>query len=243
MNLWHYKLDIKNKFINYHFSSIKAKEFAPNQTYQEINAPKMKKRNPGQFNFDLNYQIAEKNIFEKTLRNRNSQVSSLNYEGEINEQLISRFCQLAFFGNKFNKRNYPSGGALYNVEINFIFKEFSHPSSFYNSPTISHIQDNKLVFAKNTKWESVQCGFLGDLPEKVKFIIALSTDLNKISLKYNDIGYKLVQQEVGHIGQNILLVANYLGLGSIPLQSYIDLELNKLLDRKGQVVLSTYLLG
>ncbi|MFS0788903.1 nitroreductase family protein [Shouchella sp. 1P09AA] len=243
MNLWDYKLDIKDKFINYHFSSIKAKEFAPNQTYQEINNPKTTKSYPDQLNFDLNYQIAEKNIFENTLSKRNSQVSSLNYNGEINEQLISRFCQLAFFGNKLNKRNYPSGGALYNVEINFIFKEFTHPSAFYKSPTISFIQDLKLVFAKNTSWESVQSGFLGDIPENVKFIIALSTDLNKISLKYNDIGYKLVQQEVGHMGQNILLVANYLGLGSIPLQSYIDLELNKLLDRKGQVVLSTYLLG
>ena len=54
--------------------------------------------------------------------------------------------------------------------------------------------------------------------------------LDRVRVKYGERGYRLILIEVGHLSQNMLLLATSLGLGSCPVAGFIDNEANKLLD-------------
>ncbi|WP_235616144.1 nitroreductase family protein [Lysinibacillus sphaericus] len=101
----------------------------------------------------------------------------------------------------------------------------------------------KLLVKQYVSWDEISKAFIQKyLANTAQFAVALSCDMSGISGKYTDISYKLVQQEAGHIGQNIQLVANYLGLESVPLGGFYDIELSKLLSDH-QTSLYAFLIG
>ena len=102
---------------------------------------------------------------------------------------------------------------------------------------------DRLLVKQYQPWNEISKAFIQKyLANTAQFAIALSCDMSGISGKYTDISYKLVQQEAGHIGQNIQLVANYLGLESVPLGGFYDIELSKILG-DNQTTLYAFLLG
>ena len=53
-----------------------------------------------------------------------------------------------------------------------------------------------------------------------------------MSKKYHSLTYRLMQNEAGHIGQNIMLTAAALGLNSVPLGGFFEDRINSLIGIK-----------
>lgn len=244
MDLWSYKRNYQQDFLNYHFGTINLKEFTPTQQYV-IKELELTDEEPSDVadSIQLNYKLTD-NPFEQVLIQRRSYPEGLYSGKKITSDLLSQFCQIAFIGNNAERRNYPSGGSLYPVEINVIFNPDLMKDTILNE-NVGYInfKEQRIDLTKKIRWNQIESAFLLNTPIKsAQIVFALSIDIENISNKYMDISYKLVQQEAGHIGQNIQLTAQYLGFKSIPIQGYNDIELSKVIGNR-QTVLSTILLG
>lgn len=242
MDLWSYKMNFQKNFLNYHFSTINIKEFAPSQQYMLKEFVSDEPSEATQ-SIQLIYKITD-NDFEQVLTQRESFQDELYSEKKITKDIISQFCQIAFMGNKEIKRNYPSGGGLYPVKIYVVFNpDLMKDTIFDNNLGYINFNEQRINLTEKVTWKQMESAILPNNPIKsAQCVFALSVDMENISNKYTDISYKLVQQEVGHIGQNIQLTAQYLGLKSLPVQGYNDIELSKIIGNR-QTVLSTVFLG
>ncbi len=240
---WDYSLNIDKKFIDYHMSSINAHEYTSTQVYEH--RTRKVKENYGYKSADLSYPLNLNDSFEKVLFNRRTWVDQFPNERMINKDFIARFSQLSFIGGKRQRRTYPSGGAQYYVNIHYLFNEDNVHNELWSDGNISELNTDtsQLLMKKKVPWSKVKEAFIqGYLASTAQFAIVLSVNLQCISKKYTDISYKLVQQEAGHIGQNIQLVATYLGIQAVPLGGFYDLELSNLIEEQ-QTVLYAFLLG
>lgn len=240
---WSFLPNVEKKFIDYHMSSINETEFSFSQMY------KPKKREIMSNNdyplIKLDYDLDMNSSFERVLNERRTCISYFKNTREIDKHLISKFCNLAFVGSNKRRRTYPSGGSEYNVRIHILFNEKKTDSKLIEFGNISEINcDTGNLMLKNSQdWKEISNAFLQKhLVDTAQFSIVLSIDINSISQKYHDISYKLVQQEAGHIGQNIQLVSQYLGMQSVPLGGFYDTMLSNIIGEK-QTVLYTFLVG
>ncbi len=72
--------------------------------------------------------------------------------------------------------------------------------------------------------------FMGqDYVTQAACTIIVSAVFNRSLKKYRDRGYRYLLIEAGHIGQNVMLAATALGLGSCGLGGFFDVELAQLL--------------
>ncbi|MCK6258795.1 nitroreductase family protein [Fictibacillus sp. KIGAM418] len=242
---WNFSPNIEETFLDYHMSSINEPEFSFSQIYRHQNRKPM--TNDNYPLIKLEYSLDMDNSFEKTLYERKTCVSHFKNNQKINKQLISKFCNLAFIGGdgKRRKRNYPSGGSEYNIRIHILLNEKNVDSEMIVFGNIGEVNcdTGNLMIKKYEPWEKINTAFIQKyLADTAQFSIVLTVDLNSISKKYHDISYKLVQQEAGHIGQNIQLVSQYMGIQSVPLGSFYDTALNNTINEK-QTVLYAFLLG
>lgn len=240
---WDYSLKAENKMMDYHYFSINAEAFTSSQLYRHY-VPK-KKSNQGYNTKDLPYTFNLSSSFEETLFQRKTWVEAFPNHQTITMDVISQFAQLAFIGGHRPHRSYPSGGAQYYVNIHLLFNENRVEREVWNRGNVTELNadTSQLLIKKHIPWSRVQSAFIQDyLASTSQLAIVLSVDLQSISEKYNDISYKLVQQESGHIGQNIQMVATYLGMQAVPLGGFYDLKLNQIIG-DGETTLYAILLG
>ncbi len=245
MNVWNFKgeRNIEKKFIDYHMMSINEPEFTNTQVY--AHRPRELQENGNYPLIDLDYTIDDNNIFEKTLGTRYSARTTFKTNVKVDKKVMAQFTQLAMIGGEKENRTYPSGGAQYYVNIYFLFNEQLVDVDLIEQGNIMLLNSDtqKLLVKQYVPWDEMSKAFIQKyLANTAQFAVALSCDMSGISGKYTDISYKLVQQEAGHIGQNIQLVANYLGLESVPLGGFYDIELSKLLS-DNQTSLYAFLIG
>ncbi|OEG20276.1 hypothetical protein BCR25_00145 [Enterococcus termitis] len=245
MILWNFKgeKNVEKNFIDYHLMSINEPEFTNTQVY--AHRPRKLLSNEGYPLVDLSYTASQNNIFEETLMNRYSARNPFEAREKVDREKIAQFAQLAMIGGEKENRTYPSGGAQYYVDCYFLFNENLVDQQLVEQGNIMRLNcdTQNLMVKQYQPWEEISKAFIQKyLVHTAQFAIALSCDMTSISKKYTDISYKLVQQEAGHIGQNIQLVANYLGLESVPLGGFYDIELSKLLG-DNQTSLYAFLLG
>jgi SagB-type dehydrogenase family enzyme len=135
-------------------------------------------------------------------------------------------------GIEFQMRTAPSGGGLYPIEtfcLAFQVEGVPPGAYFYNAQ--KHRLElvaggdfrSRLVGATNLKTEIEQAGFC----------IALSAVLPRSSFKYGQRAYRFALLDAGHIAQNVLLAAEGLGLGGLPIGGFFDDELNGILNLDG----------
>lgn len=243
MKLWDFKVDVAPKFIDYHYASINDPAYTMTQVYKHRErTPTIEKQSNS---VPLEYKIQEENEFEKILLNRHSWSMPFLNNQHINLDLIAKFSQLAFIGNSKRNRNYPSGGAQYLVNIHYLFNNNRVDQDVIQAGTICRLNmdNHTLIGERFVDWDIIRKAFIAQAgAATAQFAIVLSVDLMKISEKYTDISYKLVQQEAGHIGQNIQLVAEYLNIKSLPLGGFYDNAMNKLIGNS-KTTLYTLLLG
>jgi len=243
---WEFSPNIEKTFIDYHMVSMNEPEFAFSQIYKHQHRKWIP--NDNYHLIKLDYSLDLDNSFEKILYERKTCVGQFKNNQKINKNFISKFCNLAFIGGnnrKRRRRTYPSGGAEYNIRIYIVFNEKNVHQEMVEFGNIGELNcdTGDLMIKKYKPWKEAKTAFIQEyLADTTQFSIVLSIDIHSISKKYYDISYKLVQQEAGHIGQNIQLVSQYLGIQSVPLGGFYDTVLSNIINEK-QTVLYAFLLG
>lgn len=140
-----------------------------------------------------------------------------------------------------NTKTYPSGGRMYPVEIYLIpntrIQEssgiFSEDKVYrYNVQTrdIEIVADGNIKLL-NTLTSSTDIGSMTF--DDTQFLICLVGNYRQINEKYHSLTYRLIQMELGHIGQNIMLTAAMLKLNTVPLGGFFEDRVNRYLNIDG----------
>lgn len=250
-NIWEFNNDIYSEAINYHNLSRTDSQYTYAQIYYPLQDSK-KNHLAKQISITENNKLKllkklscsfQDKSFSEVMRERRSFDIKKQIPFNIDKDFLSDFCNLSFIGLSNSHRAYASGGSMYEVNIFLLFD----PKYFkFNSKNVAFLDydSSSLCFMQNSSWlNEISNIFLQkDIFSSAKFGILLSINFDRIFDKYTDIGYKLVQQEVGYIGQNIQLVSAEMGVQSIPLQGYYDDIANSLVGNN-QTVLSAFLCG
>lgn len=135
-------------------------------------------------------------------------------------------------GSKTGFRAYPSAGALYPLEIYIL---------------INRVDDVAAgLYHYNVRSSCLECLYEGEtaaLVDKYKVrdqaiketntTLFVTAVFKRTTYKYGDRGYRFIMMEVGHLFQNISLVAVALGLGTCEIGGCEDDELNSMLQIDG----------
>ncbi|MET3574198.1 SagB/ThcOx family dehydrogenase [Bhargavaea ullalensis] len=243
MKLWDFSGGYEQLFQDYHYTTINDPAFTSMQVYKhsERTPPPVE----GAVVYPLAYEPDPANGLERALMSRHSWPFPFPNERVIDLPFISRFTQLAFIGSDRAGRTYPSGGARYEVKIHLLFNPSRVVGGALGRFNVCEVDADRACLAgkASVPWERIEEACIQkESVGSAQFAVVLTADLEAISEKYSDISYKLIQQEAGHIGQNVQLVANYLGIRSLPLGGFYDLPLGEIIGT-GDAVLYTLLLG
>jgi SagB-type dehydrogenase family enzyme len=147
-----------------------------------------------------------------------------------------------------NTLTYPSGGRMYPVEIYLIPNTRIRQSS--------KIFDKDKVYRYNVVTRDIEILADGNIDlidtmtsatdigtmtfEDVQFLICLVGNNEQINEKYHSLTYRLIQMELGHIGQNIMLTAAMLKLSTVPLGGFFEDRVNRYLNIDGKTKQTLY---
>ena len=146
-------------------------------------------------------------------------------------------------GNSFGmsdelRRHYPSGGALYPIETYLVGKVVEEcPSGvFHYNP-----KDHVLEFL----WKTPASFAMSDIVRSPDTVLApqlviFTSVWNRSSSKYGDLAYSHGLIEVGHMAENLLLMATALSIGARPIAGYDDKTITELLDLDDHVEQPVY---
>ena len=140
-----------------------------------------------------------------------------------------------------NTKSYPSGGRMYPVEIYLIPNTSIQQGSkifckdkVYRYNVVS--RDIEVVAEGNIKLidtltSSTDIGTMTFAD--TQFLICLVGNYMQINEKYHSLTYRLIQMELGHMGQNIMLTAAMLRLSTVPLGGFFEDRVNRYLNIDG----------
>ncbi len=117
----------------------------------------------------------------------------------------------------------PSAGALYPLELYFVT-----PDGLYHYRPDGHTMD---VLAKRDLRPELRAGALDQAPVgEAPLVVVVAAVFERTAGKYGDRAARYVYIEAGHVGQNILLQAVALGLGSVPMGAFEDEQVARVLS-------------
>jgi SagB-type dehydrogenase family enzyme len=131
---------------------------------------------------------------------------------------------------------YPSAGGLYPVEVYPVVTDGVDldAGTYYYSPREHAL---RLLETGRASEGVADCFMEAPFSEAIvadaPMTIVLTGCLSRISAKYGPVGYRFVLFEAGHLAQNLLLTATALGLGGVPLGSFLDDDLDRFLGVDG----------
>ena len=144
-------------------------------------------------------------------------------------------------GAEFRLRTAPSGGGLYPIEtFTLVFDVEGVPPGAYFYNALKHRLE--LVAPGDCRSKLINASNLKDEIRNAGFCVALSVVLPRSSFKYGQRAYRFAFLEAGHVAQNILLAAEGLGLGALPIGGFFDDDMNRLLNLDGCQEFVAYLL-
>lgn len=126
-------------------------------------------------------------------------------------------------------RYYPSGGALYPLEVYIISVNSDLPKELYHYYQPGHL----LELMPDINVKSLLGCFNQSWLNNSGVIILITAVFQRLTNKYSDRGYRHILQETGHLGQNIYLTSTALNLGCCAIGGYIDDKLNTLMGVDG----------
>ena len=142
------------------------------------------------------------------------------------------------------KRPVPSAGGLYPLRMYAIIKESGSdiPPGFYQ---YDHNDQTLIKFKDDVDWDRLGFVFNSeDTLHDAPVIFVIAADLNRQPSKYSNRGYRYTLLEAGHAAQNIHMVAQELGLGSLEYGGFNDENLARELEMpQGEVTIITVALG
>jgi len=124
-------------------------------------------------------------------------------------------------------RNAPSAGALYPLELYVVSGE-----------AISHyvVDDHSLEITRTGDYRSalMQAALDQEFITQAAITIVIAAVPERTANKYGEErSPRYIDFEVGHVAQNIMLQAAALGLGSVPVGAFNDVEVAKILELSG----------
>jgi len=129
---------------------------------------------------------------------------------------------------KEGKRAAPSGGALYPLDI-YIFVGENGVERVESG--VYHYQPEKhslLMVTKGDRRKEIASVALYQMwMAKAPVIFLITAEYRRITGKYGERGIRYALIEVGHVGQNLFLQAEALGLGAGIVGAFNDLEVSK----------------
>nr|WP_290666662.1 SagB family peptide dehydrogenase [Ardenticatena sp.] len=135
-------------------------------------------------------------------------------------------------GSERPLRLYPSGGALYPLELYpLLWRVRGIPPGLYH---FDPYEPDLTLLNADVSHEQVCTMFLNDpMLANAIGVVFITALFPRTVFKYGERGYRFVLLEAGHLMQNILLVAEALGISTVPMGGYLDRAIEALLDIDG----------
>jgi SagB-type dehydrogenase family enzyme len=135
---------------------------------------------------------------------------------------------LSFEGFTLGARTYPSGGALYPLEIYPVLQRVEGiADGIYHYDPFAHELEEIRIGNVHDQFAAMTFG--QDMLATANAILFITAVFERSMWKYGQRGYRYVWIEAGHLGQNLYLVAGALGLAPVALGGFYDAEANALL--------------
>lgn len=127
----------------------------------------------------------------------------------------------------FHRRAYPSGGALYPLELYvvvFAGEDIDPGLYHYNvrERTLERLVSGRL--RDNVEFIST------DLTDTAPLCLFLTARMERTTQKYGDRGYRYALMEAGHVMQNVCLIAEHEGLGCRPIAGFAEASADEFLE-------------
>jgi SagB-type dehydrogenase family enzyme len=136
----------------------------------------------------------------------------------------------------------PSAGALYPLEL-FLYNahEESLQSGLYHyNPSKHHL---RLLRHGDSTMQLAGCVVQPEIVRGAALIIFITALFERTTFKYGDRGYRFALLEAGHVAQNLNLVANALGLGSVNIGGYYDRDVDDYIGLDGVTHSTIYIVA
>ncbi len=179
---------------------------------------------------------APKADFFDVLRNRHSsrEFSGKPIPKDVLSQLLLYAC--GALGREVGgvpTRSYASGGGLFPIEIYPIVLsgDADIPSGLYHYNVREHAFDvlSQKVFTK----DEIGRMFVYDWVQDASVALVMTAVFARNQVKYGERGYRYILVETGHIGQNVYLTAEALGLRCCAMAGVHDVQVERLLNIDG----------
>lgn len=166
--------------------------------------------------------------------------------GEISQILKYSCGELeTFFETGRARRAQPSGGGRFAIEAYvLIFKNTEDlPSGIYHYNVHGHGLD--VLWQRDFSGEDIGRLFTYEWIRGASAAIVLTGVFNRSKMKYGQRGYRYILLEAGHIGQNVYLTSQSLGIGCCGMGGTRDEALEELLqiDGENESVVYSLILG
>lgn len=134
---------------------------------------------------------------------------------------------------KTRRRAQASGGARFPIEVYawVLHGDERIKPGLYHYNVLEHALD--ILWEKKFSDEEVRDCFVFDWIQEVNIVFFMTAVFQRTQMKYGERGYRYILIEAGHIGQNMYLVAEALGLKCCALGGTHDEKIERLLDIDG----------
>jgi SagB-type dehydrogenase family enzyme len=144
----------------------------------------------------------------------------------------------SFEGQMVYSRPTPSAGGLYPVELYVALQRVDGAADgVYHYDARAH--ELELLQPRNVQAELAEMTLGQSMLADAHVVVLLSAVFRRTLWKYGQRGYRYVWLDAGHIGQNLYLVAQALGLGAVAVGGFFDSELHRLIglpDEEEEVI-------
>lgn len=135
-------------------------------------------------------------------------------------------------------RPYPSAGGLFPVEtyVEVLNGRDIDQGLYYYSPEKHGLRVFDRGFeqgAKEFTGNFMDADFSRRIVSQSGIVFVLTGSFGRVKAKYGPAGYRFALMEAGHVAQNLLLAAQALNLGGVPIGSFIDRDLDSFLGVDG----------
>lgn len=141
-------------------------------------------------------------------------------------------------------RTVPSGGALYPLEIFFHSAHIKglQAGLYHYDPVRRNIQVLRHADETARIGEAMAQPNV-NVPRGAALIVFITAVFERTIFKYGDRGYRFVLLEAGHVAQNLNLVSNAMGLGSLNIGGFFDREIDEFLGLDGVTHSTIYMVA
>ncbi|HEX4961193.1 MAG TPA: SagB/ThcOx family dehydrogenase [Thermoanaerobaculia bacterium] len=220
----------------YHLNSSNVRCMAPDLELDESRRPAKRRLDPGAEriplpgrDFDLSVSLGATLATRRSRRDLQLSPLPLDILGRLLFMSFGIASWREAAGTLVLERPFPSGGALYPLELYVVAQEVTDlPDGVYHYDPWTH----ELARRRSGRFHEQLAGmaFGQDVIRHANLVICLTAIFERTTWKYGQRGYRYVLFEAGHVNHNLYLIATALGLAGFAVGGFFDQEVSGLLD-------------